>query len=57
VFGLTLTQPRNDALICAETFHSVVSANRHLPETALRDLLVATIALKYTQSNRCPMNA
>lgn len=51
VFGVTLQQPRNDAKIDATTFSNVVSAKKELGEAALRDLTVATIALKYTQSN------
>lgn len=54
VFGIHLTQNRNDALISPkETFSNVVTQKDQgpLPESALRDLTVATIALKYTQSN------
>ncbi|XP_043246614.1 bifunctional purine biosynthesis protein ATIC-like [Amphibalanus amphitrite] len=51
VYGLRLVQARNDALIGRDMFTNVVSANKELPESAVRDLIVATIALKYTQSN------
>lgn len=51
LFGLTLEQRRNDARIDKSLFATVVSKNKDLPENALRDLIVATIALKYTQSN------
>jgi len=51
VFGLTLEQPRNDASITRSLLANVVSQSKSLPESAVRDLLVATIALKYTQSN------
>ncbi len=51
VFGLTLAQRRNDARIDRNLLTNIVSARKSLPETAIRDLLVATIALKYTQSN------
>ncbi|EDV90671.1 bifunctional purine biosynthesis protein ATIC [Drosophila grimshawi] len=51
IFGLTLEQKRNDAIIDAKLFANVVSKQRPLPESAVRDLIVATIALKYTQSN------
>ncbi|KAJ1823777.1 bifunctional phosphoribosylaminoimidazolecarboxamide formyltransferase/IMP cyclohydrolase [Coemansia sp. RSA 2671] len=51
VYGLSLQQRRNDAKITAELFTNVVSRNRGLTEQAARDLVVATIALKYTQSN------
>ncbi|XP_052858959.1 bifunctional purine biosynthesis protein ATIC [Drosophila gunungcola] len=51
IFGLTLEQKRNDAVIGASLFANVVSKSGPLPEAAVRDLIVATIALKYTQSN------
>lgn len=51
MFGLTLEQQRNNAVIDKSLFTNVVSKNKELPETAVRDLIVATIALKYTQSN------
>ncbi|KAF2243303.1 AICARFT/IMPCHase bienzyme [Trematosphaeria pertusa] len=54
VFGITLQQHRNDAKISpADTFNTVIVPKNSspLPESALRDLTVATIALKYTQSN------
>lgn len=54
VFGINLRQHRNDAkIVPAETFNTVIVPKNSgpLPESALRDLTVATIALKYTQSN------
>ncbi|XP_004345691.2 bifunctional purine biosynthesis protein [Capsaspora owczarzaki ATCC 30864] len=51
VYGLSLQQGRNATPITKDLFANVVSANKALPENAVRDLLVATIALKYTQSN------
>lgn len=51
IFGLTLEQKRNDAKITAELFKNVVTTKKDLPSNAVRDLIVATIALKYTQSN------
>ncbi|XP_055303823.1 bifunctional purine biosynthesis protein ATIC [Sitodiplosis mosellana] len=51
LFGLTLEQKRNDALIDSAVFTNIVSRHKSLPLTAVRDLIVATIALKYTQSN------
>jgi phosphoribosylaminoimidazolecarboxamide formyltransferase / IMP cyclohydrolase len=51
VFGVTLQQQRNDAKIDANTFKNVVSSKKDVSESALLDLIVATIALKYTQSN------
>ncbi|XP_037077930.1 LOW QUALITY PROTEIN: bifunctional purine biosynthesis protein ATIC-like [Pollicipes pollicipes] len=51
VFGLRLVQSRNDAVIGPDMLKNIVSANKELPESAARDLIVATVALKYTQSN------
>jgi phosphoribosylaminoimidazolecarboxamide formyltransferase/IMP cyclohydrolase len=51
VYGVSLEQRRNDAKITPELFTNVVSQNKDLPLQALTDLLVATLAIKYTQSN------
>ncbi|KAH8885214.1 AICARFT/IMPCHase bienzyme [Thozetella sp. PMI_491] len=53
VYGVTLTQHRNDVVISPQSFSTVITPKDAgaLPETALRDLTVATIAVKYTQSN------
>jgi phosphoribosylaminoimidazolecarboxamide formyltransferase/IMP cyclohydrolase len=54
LYGVQLTQHRNDVVISpSKTFNTVITPKNgtSLPETALRDLTVATIALKYTQSN------
>ncbi|CAH1128522.1 unnamed protein product [Ceutorhynchus assimilis] len=51
LFGLTLEQKRNDAIIDASLFQNIATTNKNLPQSAIRDLTVATIALKYTQSN------
>lgn len=51
VYGVTLQQKRNDAIINKSSFKEIVSANKELTEQAVVDLTVATIALKYTQSN------
>ncbi|KAK4185515.1 putative bifunctional purine biosynthesis protein [Podospora australis] len=53
VYGITLAQGRNDVEISPETFRNVITPKSAGPlsETAQRDLTVATIALKYTQSN------
>lgn len=51
VYGITLQQKRNDAIINQFTFRDIVSKNKDLTEQAVLDLTVATIALKYTQSN------
>lgn len=51
VFGIVLEQRRNDAVISADMLQNIVTRKRDLPESALRDLLVAQVALKYVQSN------
>ena len=54
VYGVQLTQGRNNVKISPQsTFNSILvpKESSPLPDTALRDLTVATIALKYTQSN------
>ena len=51
VFGITFEQGHNDVKIGPELLENIVTANKNLPESAKRDLLVALITLKYTQSN------
>ncbi len=51
VFGVTFQQGRNNFAIGAHLLEKVVTENKDLPETAKRDLIVALITLKYTQSN------
>ena len=51
VFGLTLEQRRNDAVLSPDSFQNIVTQSKELPEPALRDSIVASVALKYTQSN------
>ncbi|EYE94905.1 phosphoribosylaminoimidazolecarboxamide formyltransferase/IMP cyclohydrolase [Aspergillus ruber CBS 135680] len=54
LYGVQLTQARNDAVISPQkTFNTIITPKNteSLPESALRDLTVATLALKYTQSN------
>lgn len=51
VFGITLEQRRNDVRIDRSILQNVVTARKEIPPEAERDLLVATVALKYTQSN------
>lgn len=51
VYGVTLQQRRNDLKITPALFENIVSAAKDVPESATLDMLVATIALKYTQSN------
>ena len=51
VFGVTFQQGRNEFKIGKELLEDIVTANKNLPEEAKRDLIVALITLKYTQSN------
>ncbi|NLL56687.1 MAG: phosphoribosylaminoimidazolecarboxamide formyltransferase [Clostridiales bacterium] len=51
VFGITFEQNRNNAVIDETLFSNIVTKNKNLPSSALEDLIVAMITLKYTQSN------
>jgi len=51
VYGITFEQCRNDRRVTGDDFRNIVTRNRDLPENAVRDMLVAWITLKYTQSN------
>ena len=51
VFGITFEQGRNNFKINRELLSNIVTANKDLPDDAVRDLIVALITLKYTQSN------
>lgn len=52
VFGVTFEQGRNELKIDeAMLMQNIVTDNKELPEEAKRDLLIALITLKYTQSN------
>ncbi|MBR0158655.1 MAG: phosphoribosylaminoimidazolecarboxamide formyltransferase [Clostridia bacterium] len=51
VFGITFAQGRNNFRIDRALLDNIVTANKDLPESAARDLIVSLITLKYTQSN------
>ena len=51
VFGLTFEQGRNDIRLDKSLFDNVVTKNKKLTDDTKRDLLIALITLKYTQSN------
>ena len=51
VFGVTFEQGHNDLAIDRSLLKDVVTANRDLPDTALTDMLISLVTLKYTQSN------
>ena len=50
VFGITFEQGRNELVIDEHFFDNVVT-DKEIPEAAKRDLAIAMITLKYTQSN------
>ena len=51
VFGITFEQGRNNFEINEALLENVVTAQKEIPESAKRDLIIALITLKYTQSN------
>ena len=51
VFGVTFQQGRNNFAISEDLLNNIVTENKDLPAAAKRDMIVALITLKYTQSN------
>lgn len=51
VFGVTFEQLRNDIKISEDCLKDIPTANKNFTDAAKRDLLIALITLKYTQSN------
>ena len=51
VYGISFEQGHNDLKISGELLQNIVTRNKTLPEEKKRDLIVALITLKYTQSN------
>ncbi len=52
VFGITFEQGRNNFKIDRELVtKDIVTVDKNLPESAIQDMIVALITLKYTQSN------
>ena len=51
VYGITFEQGRNALKIDKELLSNIVTQHKDIPESALRDMKVALITLKYTQSN------
>ena len=51
VYGITFRQGRNNYKIHASVLENIVTNNKDLREDAVRDLIIALITLKYTQSN------
>lgn len=51
VYGITFEQGRNNFKIDSSLLENIVTENKDMPEDAKRDLVIALITLKYTQSN------
>ena len=51
IYGITFEQGRNELKIDSDMLKNIVTKNKDLPDSAKRDLLIALITLKYTQSN------
>lgn len=51
VFGITFEQQRNDVVISEDCLTDIPTKNKNFTDAAKRDLLIALITLKYTQSN------
>eukprot|EP00980_Cylindrotheca_fusiformis_P017626 scaffold5529_cov117-Cylindrotheca_fusiformis.AAC.3 len=51
VYGMAFSQKRNDVIIGKDHMQNVVTSKQDLDESAVRDLIVASICIKYTQSN------
>lgn len=51
VYGITFEQGRNELNIDSELLSNIVTSNKEIPESALIDIKIALITLKYTQSN------
>lgn len=51
VFGIYFEQARNNIKIDREMLKNIVTEKKELPESAVRDLIISLITLKYTQSN------
>ena len=51
VFGVNFEQKRNNAVAAPDLLKNVVTVKKDFPAAAVRDLIVATAAIKYTQSN------
>lgn len=51
VYGITFEQGRNNLKIDETLLNTIVTENKDLPQEAKRDLIIALITLKYTQSN------
>jgi phosphoribosylaminoimidazolecarboxamide formyltransferase/IMP cyclohydrolase len=51
IFGIYFEQQRNNKIPGSDDLQEIVTANKNLPDEAKRDLIIAMLTLKYTQSN------
>lgn len=51
IYGVEFIQQKNSIIPGAKDLENIVTANKNLPEDAKRDLILAMLTLKYTQSN------
>ena len=51
VFGVSMEQRRNDRPVTRDDFANIVTKRKDLPDSAVRDMFIAWITLKFTQSN------
>jgi phosphoribosylaminoimidazolecarboxamide formyltransferase / IMP cyclohydrolase len=51
VFGIEMEQKRNNWVAAPEILNNVVTKKKEFPPSAVRDLVVCTATIKYTQSN------
>lgn len=51
VYGITFEQGRNELDINGDLLSNIVTKNKKIPESALIDMKISLITLKYTQSN------
>lgn len=51
VYGISFEQGRNNFKIDNSLLENIVTENKNIPDDAKRDLIIALITLKYTQSN------
>eukprot|EP00043_Microstomoeca_roanoka_P014504 m.143795 g.143795 ORF g.143795 m.143795 type:complete len:614 (+) comp16026_c0_seq5:1164-3005(+) len=51
VFGVALSQKRNDAVVTPDIIRADIKTKKDIDDAAVRDLVIATITVKYTQSN------
>lgn len=51
IFGITFEQKRNTVIPGYDLLKNIITDEKHIPDNARQDLVIAMITLKYTQSN------